>query len=232
MILLSRWAFCSKEQGGLDAAVSREAAADLLAGVFRCLDGRKPVTIELCLDSQWVCCWPRPHALHDKEMITLRLHGYNLDLGPLVHLASIGHKVAKAWLRPIARQLGVQVLDVTTVIQGTAGIIASASFLGQLCWQISLLLERDMGGSVSDEGAISKAFTFQADQNWMEDERAMHAHLCKYVSASIEASKGQQFYFVATDKGHPGGYPLQNTLITFPNNVGIVAPPAVVFKSD
>lgn len=55
----------------------------------------------------------------------------------------------------------------------------------------------------------------------------MHPHLCKYMAAAQLETAQQQLYCIATDKGTPGGYGLQNTLLSFPCGLGVIAPPVV-----
>lgn len=116
--------------------------------------------------------------------------------------------------------------------QGAEPIKLAIPFVGQLVLQLALLVEQALAAAHKGDKGLPADFKLKAQDKWLDNERSMHTHLCKYVASAVEGSRGQQFFFLASDKGNPGGYALQNTLITFPSNLALVAPPAVARAHD
>lgn len=227
VLMLARCTFTCKEQGGLDTKQSRAASLAIFEALLACV-ADMVVIMKVVFEDHWLCAWPRPHRTISSDVCVLRLDGGVLNLGSMVERAASGSRIPKKWVASMltAAERRCPSLPLLEVFRKCIGFKSLFPFLAQLTWQVSVLIESALSGG-RKQGGVAKAFEFTPNYDWMADERTMQAYLCRYVSATLEHSRSQQFYSIATDNGHLGGYPLQNTLITFPDNRAIIAPPAV-----
>ncbi len=92
---------------------------------------------------------------------------------------------------------------------------------------VGLTLKASLGGSPQGRPAIARRLQVEGSGQ-VDGQRAVHP--CPLVQVRRLGGRGitwSAVFLLASDKGKPGGYALQNTLITFPSNLALVAPPAV-----
>lgn len=231
LLLLWRWSCCSRASGGLEDVGDRRAAKELLLALLRCL---APVAIvcNVLVQQDWSCRWPRPHQVMGFTMVELPINKLEIDLNPLASLEGSGGACAKKWLRSILGKeyIGNDLkLSAASFLQAAAGCRILAPLVGQIMWGLASAIDRELFKACTGrtEPARREVGLHKAT-DWKRDDRAMHAHLCKYMAAAQLETATQQFYCIATDKGTPGGYSLQNTLLSFPCGLGVIAPPAVL----
>ena len=209
----------------------------LLSPLFRAAcshgDGRP---FEILLDPRWVCRWPRPRLVHGDEFHRLSV---NISKEAVVDLAGLrqavvaqdGSNVAKKWyscllkcgLRP--QEDAVDLLD---FLKRFFGIKLLVPLLGQLLWKVGMQLESYLGEQNKKKGTaeglvVFKTRTFEDSLTGSNKDQK----LVQYVLAAGEESSKHRVFSIATDKGSPCNLVLQNSTITYTNNVSVLCTPQV-----
>lgn len=231
MLLLWRWSCCSRAAGGLEDVGDRRAAKECLDAMLRCL-APQTIVCKVLVQQDWSCRWPRPQEVMGFTMAEVQVIQLELDLTPLAKLVGSGGSCARKWLKATLGKeyIGHDLqMSVESFLRAAAGARILAPLVGQLMWGLASAIDRELLRACTRRTEPARQEVgLQKAADWKRDDRAMHAHLCKYISAAQLETTKQQFYCIATDKGTPRGYSLQNTLLSFPCGLGVIAPPAVL----
>lgn len=163
--------------------------------------------------------------------VEVRIEKLQLDLNPLAKLDGSGGCCARKWLKcVVGKEFFGHELKMSTdaFLRAAAGMRQVTPLVGQLVWGVAIAIGRELfKACVGRTEGNRKEVALQKATDWQRDDRSMHAHLCKYMAAAQLETAQQQFYCIATDKGTPGGYSLQHTLLSCPCGLGLIAPLAV-----
>jgi hypothetical protein len=226
MLLLHRWAFMSTPQGGLHSSKDRQAVVHLVESIISSVTNII-VKVPLLLLRSWACTWPRPFNWQCAVCCNLQIVNGFMDLTPMAAIQGEEGKLAKLWLDVIVGggSSGNLTVSVHHAFMRMLGVASMGAMYAQCVWHVCQAIDSQLFKSylgLDKDAPVS----VNKDTRWFKNQRVMHALLVKYMSASVSASKGHQFFFLCSDKGHVGCYPLQNTLLTYNSNVAVMAPPA------
>ena len=168
-------------------------------------------------------------------MLELNIKNGIVDMTPFTTAEARTSKVARDLVKLMCscRPGEWPEVPVLALLRASMGMAGRGPFACQLLWQMSLLIEAKLVNDhdqVSGDKPKGQGVNIKKEQSdeWLKKAHLTQAFLCRYVAAGRHITKGEKHYFMATDKGFPGGFPLQNTLFTFNNNVALAAVPAAL----
>eukprot|EP00969_Alexandrium_andersonii_P304213 13447530-Alexandrium_andersonii.AAC.1 len=158
-----RWAYASRETGGLEGEGARSAAREFFeALIYPVLHLDEPLSFQVEVVSPWVCAWPRPQPfMHPTFQATVTKEGL-LDLRQL-HDMAVGKAkrlVHAAWWRELRSRMQSRVPEDPALLQffqkcGDSKVLQP--LVAQVAWRISSVLETRFGGEATKRGKGSLA---------------------------------------------------------------------------
>lgn len=237
LLVLLRWAYASREVGGLEDKRSKKAAVECFEAFLAPIVQSTEVTeVRVLLVASWSCSWPRPEPFCERSFVIKVGPGDLIDLAGL-HFEAVGDshsRLARAWWNDIKRKLhdrapiSCSLLGFLSQVGGSSVV---APLLSQLVWHLSLVLERHFGSHVSGKsgGQAVEAVTMRWKDRAEVFQENLDSYLAQYTIASVETCAGFECLTVATDKASVNGLSLQSSLVVPGSGVGIVCIPQVVF---
>lgn len=170
LLLHMRFAYAAKQSGGLEDKDARAAAKACLVRLMAPIaesSEMRVLTVEL--SEKFVMRWPRPR-LGDSRVVELRLEGGILDLEPL-HLESVGRQksiLAAGWrsaVKSCMKDRAPLKVSFMLFLERCGVAKELSSFIGQLVWQASAIVERSLGKESkkdpSDRQAVPLQFSWK-----------------------------------------------------------------------
>lgn len=236
LLMLQRWAFASREKGGLSTDGPKRAASVLFESLLDlALCGEEMVCL-IFLCNKWVSRWPRPP---DYGLIDIRVHVSEekcVDLEDLVAQAvGVGRsKVAAGWvkaLRACCLDLSAPI-SLVALFRNAVGLAPLQPLLTQLTMEIAIRVEArlmEYGSAKRKANSFTEGFAFR----WLEPSEVMvlqlELKLAQYMLSCVQESTRlwarRPCLTIATDKASVCGLPIQNVFMTFPSGVAIVGVP-------
>ena len=229
LALACRWWAAGPKQGRLDRAEDRISAAYLLEGLVKASCGLGAWKLHLQVLKTWLPRWPRPEL--PEPTVACTVENCVLDIKPLSVLAEAGNVHATSWVREVREACGDEhQLHLKRLMQVAQDSITLQPLLTQLFWRLGERLEVVVLTG-RRKGVSGPDMEVPIDANEMEltacHPSVQDAHIAKYVYSSVEASRGQDCFSIATDKGQIGGLSLMNSIIVYPSNLAVICPPVV-----
>jgi hypothetical protein len=120
------------------------------------------------------------------------------------------------------------ILDIVEFVEFAEGLASHVPVLAQLFFALGLQLETSLGETSKLIDLQFTKFEFVEDGIHVGDDN-LDAKLFAYVASGIEEPRKHTVFSVAVDKASPCSGSLQNSTITFPNNVAIICCPQAVW---
>ena len=234
LLILARWSSLKYGSGGLRKH-KKESAATLLTAMLKPLLAAKAKDLQIVFRSGasvWPpLCVPRGDA-------RLRLEGGQLDVAPLIKLASSGGPIPtevrndlNALKKHFGDDAGFVRVDAVFQCLLQAGVMGG-TILGQLLLYTGNAVEAALfhtaeGKLRSDSSWYDASYDDVAEV--LDNENALSAWLLRYVLASVEASRPFRGVGIVSDVGHCG-LKLDVGFCTFPDNKCAVAVPQAEFN--
>lgn len=229
LFLLDRWAFRSERCCGFREHDYKKNAFDLMQALWRCLWSDRPWSFELDLVRVWATKWPCPHESHDGIVVRCSAAGVDLSEWRAKAAQHGQHSFAHTSWQVLEKQLPPN----PSFFDFLRELAAPASWekLGSLALQVfhlggaalqRLILAGTKGGATPGMSVSRVELS-----DLFAQRRRLDSYLLRYVLSAQPRAKGQQYWSVCTDKAACGGFNLQAGLAVFPDNLGIVLPPAV-----
>ena len=234
--LLSRWAFTERFRGGLDdpSGQQQQAANDLFLGMLQPVasEGSSAWTAEVLVVGKWVCTWPRPISIDDRDhVVKLKLENGKIDLSGIFAMANAGvDRVAKQWAQVLGERFGgAHAVDLGVMVQMIVGINKLEPLLLQILWRRAVQLEIVLGRLAQKVSAKSDMVVQFA---WTDCEAAMTGSslglkLAQYVRCTQELLGHSRMYALACDKGSVNKLPLRNGILHVPSGHAALCCPTV-----
>jgi hypothetical protein len=235
--LLAKWAFASKHGGGFQCPLQQRGAIDVLAALLsKACSRAQPIVIQISFDDFWTCKWPRPERT-DSDLAFW--YGFPMNNDGSVYIEPwlqcgggfATSSVARRWLQCLSEDHStplINTIDLMDLIRRIAGIKLMQSFSAQLVYALAKELELGMAesGKSSESQALSASvgFVYKSQEIHVGDPN-LEERLCSYVSAGIVESSKHSLIGVSLDKAGVCGSHLMNAIVSFPNNVVVVACP-------
>ena len=238
MLLLVKFAFASKEQGGIDSDSSREAARLILKAFllqFVCMESKELV---LVADDLWQPYWPRAStfsSLRSKVFSITVTPGLLFDMTALGAIASEGagsETAAVWWKRLTADLLGeAGAIGWQRLFSRLATRVSCRGFLSQLIYRISVALELNFGAQCKHKRAEGRCSVIKCRwpdlEDALGDAEAVHKYLAKYALNTSIAGADHKEFGISTDEGDVQALKLQASAIILKTNECIVPTPQV-----
>lgn len=236
-VLLSKWAHCTPQRGGLRDPAPRNASASLLRSVLGqgCVraHGSK---VRVVIDDKWMCRWPRPEGVDDTMdsfEVSFSRDGI-VDLSPMVADDSKvkNCKLGAKWLHSIflySEDFASKSLSIEVLLRRVMAEPSALALAAQLLWFLARQAELTMsdvsqGRQIAADGEGVKL----VEKGIKAGRPETDAQLFAYVSSCVRASEGHRVIGIATDKASPCSGSFVNTVVTLSSNELLVCCPQVV----
>lgn len=234
LLMLQRWAFATREKGGLSTDGPKRAASVLFESLLDlALCGEEMVCL-IFLCNKWVSRWPRPS---DYGLIDIRVHVSEEKCVDLEDAQAVGvgrSKVAAGWvkaLRACCLDLSAPI-SLVALFRKAVGLSPLQPLLTQLTMELAIRLEArlmEYGSAKRKANSFTEGFAFR----WLEPSEAMvlqlELKLAQFMLSCVQESTRlwarRPCLAIATDKASVCGLPIQNIFMTFPSGVAIVGVP-------
>ena len=232
MQLLTYWAFSKHPSLVKDGC--QVAAADLLRIlVDEAFADCRPTNVQISCDRDWKCRWPRPSNDPDIESEVLQIDGQG---GVYLHsflqrsVCARGSTTGK-WQ---AKLRGVFSVGKPTyvvplafdVMRKLEGLPTTQSFVAQLTWHVSKMLEVAVGAAMKAGSSPRPSFKFTLAQAWACWDDLDNV-LYNYVQECKRQSAKHNSIIVSHDAANPCSGSTFNTILAWPDNVAAIGTPQV-----
>ena len=225
LVLLSRWAWCSRQQGGLDSKEEQAAANHLLSRLLQDLHRSGVFDIVVCTSGSIgrnVLGLPTGGAAAVLHVGTDGL----VDLHSLIELRrSPGH--ASSWIRQIDIKFGVPVVPLMDLLEWLvrdAFPRARPRLLPlQFLWGLGLALDKRLAGAVGRNTERTGAVLVSVSEQTVPQE--LLVALYHQGVAEMARLAGPRFLSGAVDKSRVHSYGLMNGAYALPDNTCFWAVP-------
>lgn len=236
LLLLQRFSFNKPAEGGFVNQDARQAAQDIFSGfadsLFKGVQGA-PVYLTVHVQDDWTCRYPRPNASGLSLRVELTPAGFSLTALFAASRRQPRHTVAWRWANAVTRIMGEGCLagpiPWRRFFAQAATCKAIKSLTAQITHQLALKLEivyGHAGKSVVPAQESGNGFSFK----WIDDcfgQGNTDARLSSYMLDAVEHSAAFTSITLQTDAVQCCGMNMQNTIFSYPDNVGVVAAPQV-----
>ena len=235
------WSSAPKNVGGFENHKHRDAAYELLVSLSNAsLEHLQPRShvVDFDLSPNWTCLWPRPQPPGDLLPVQLDSRGIHLQAFE-PNSSSPNPHLIKLWTQAKLSQLlspggdGFVSVPLFTRALITNCLVVAKPILSQLAWFVADALELKSLLQVTGkfpEG--SRGTSSKLELTTPADSFANKYMLAKavngYVASTRSCRSNWQNFTISTDKGDGGQLPLQQTAISFPDNMMIFAIPQAV----
>lgn len=237
IFMLSKWAFAPAARGGFKSLQDSRAAESLLSAMVNIgIGGSQQLSWALVFENDWKCLWPRPSVVYKGEKpghVTLEFHKPDgLDMGPMFcdGLTAQSAAVQQRWVKALMKA-GIgpapPVRPVVALLKVLAATTELASCFAQVVLHLAWLLEGVLvAASKPDSSVDDVSFGFRSTTPSPGDLN-MDEKLYEYLMAGVQASEAHVIVSVPTDKASTSFLSMQNTVLVFASNVGVLCCPQV-----
>lgn len=233
LLLLGRWAFLSRERGGLSSSEQREAAGEIFGRLCDAALEGVGLRLRVSLVVEWRCRWPRPAVLAGEVTVDVCISaGGEVDFRSLAQLASCPgpHRAVAKHTMAALSLTGALCRSSVAQVFACASKASARAVVGQIALSIAAALEVRMGQmAMGKDSAVASGMSFR----WLSMVESIQwgyqldEKLARYMQSCVAACLHQTMITLATDKHSGCGVPLQNTIICLPSGTAMLCPPQV-----
>ena len=196
LLILARWAFASKQVGGMDNDVTRTACCELFeAFVFTFTSRPEILTLKIELVDSWKCRWPRPQP-HEAVVVDISVDvAGNLDFSGL-HMIATGRakgNVAAAWWKQINAALKTKLplsVPLSEFLRTCSHSVLLSSLTTQILWRVSISLEKIFAQQTKSSTATDPTVMMHMQWKDLADTfgEQLDSHIAEYTLRAAEAT--------------------------------------------
>lgn len=236
--MVCRWAFATADRGGLKADGPRSAATTAFQCFLQLAVAHGSFQIQVVCDDAWRGQWPRPSAkFGDTTCAMVVTAEGDLKYEALSSLSGDLSKcaVARRWHRALFGPMVTSMPKPSEPLSDFFARTVRVAPLSSLVAQVLFIVARRVEALVCSRG--QKADKIPMDFEYREHkikvgDPQLDEKLVAYVLAGIAESRRHRNLSIATDKANPCASSLQNSVIVFPNNSGIICVPNVLCRTN
>lgn len=240
-LTLMKFAYFARAKGGLACPAARTTASIFLGSLVDFAIGGKACSATIFLDQKWTSRWPRPpDRMQPDVVVAISPQGF-LDLDDLASAAqNFGRRsTAASWVRSLRACLGADAcrrqVHVWELLEHSAGTHIVQPFLAQTCVFLVVRAEArflELAHECHKAERLIDGFAFRFMSGAEAVSEQMDLKLAQYVLSGAEegarAWRMTHCLTISTDKASVCGLPIQNVLLSYPTNLGVVAVPQAV----
>ena len=240
IMMLMIWSAAPKNKGGFDCANHRRAAQELLSALCAAAVENVPPgskVVEFDLDPGYSCLWPRPQPPGNYISVVMDIRGIEITafapsnpMGESTQ-ATLWKKCGLAYFterfNPIADFVSQLV---------SQNLAVSKPIVAQLAWHVAVALEHQslmqVTGKfvpISPTSKLNSTFNFTKLEDSFANRYKLAKACASYVQCTRSCRSDWQNILMSTDKGDGGQLPLQQSVLSFPDNMLFVALPQAAY---